>query len=416
MFILYSPPFVLSLQNRKVRIIAITEMKLHIFNPEHDLALASNKANFTPPHAARGLRSDVGFLPALWADDGDAVLVDNAEHAEKSLAKVAARLGRSALEWKRRHIVFVEREELGAFLADERLEAIEPWGWDATLRNSLLRAFNDAHDCNSNRHDSADIPGWLPSLDALDDIRLLSHRRTAAETLRRITGDGIVGEAFECTDIKEVEHLAAKHHRVVLKAPWSSSGRGIRFVDDYLDAHRTGWVKNLLLAQGSVMVEPFYNKVEDFGMEFHANGDGSVSYEGLSVFSTQNGAYTGNVLATESAKEEMLCRYIPKSLLDSVKNQIVSITAEIFKGIRTTNDNETAIGKGCRYSGPFGVDMMIVATDDEKGFLLHPCVEINLRRTMGHVAIALSPTDDDMKRVMRINYNKDNYQLTINSL
>ena len=56
-------------------------MKLHIFNPEHDIALAYNSILFTPPHAGRELRSDLGFIPALWADDGDFVLVDDVEAA-----------------------------------------------------------------------------------------------------------------------------------------------------------------------------------------------------------------------------------------------------------------------------------------------------------------------------------------------
>ena len=54
---------------------------LHIFNPEHDIALASNLTNFTAPHAGRQLRADLGFLPALWADEGDYVLVEDADYA-----------------------------------------------------------------------------------------------------------------------------------------------------------------------------------------------------------------------------------------------------------------------------------------------------------------------------------------------
>ena len=49
-------------------------MKLHIFNPDHDLALAANQKIFTAPHAGRLLRGDLSFIPALWADDGDLVL------------------------------------------------------------------------------------------------------------------------------------------------------------------------------------------------------------------------------------------------------------------------------------------------------------------------------------------------------
>ena len=42
---------------------------------------------------------------------------------------------------------------------------------------------------------------------------------------------------------------------------------------------------------------------------------------------------------------------------------------------------------GGRYTGVMGVDMMLVRTAD--GWALHPCVELNLRRTMGMVALGL---------------------------
>ena len=47
--------------------------------------------------------------------------------------------------------------------------------------------------------------------------------------------------------------------------------------------------------------------------------------------------------------------------------------------------------------------------DSQARFTLHPCVEINLRRTMGHVALALNALmnpdgDDELCRIMRIDY------------
>lgn len=42
-------------------------MILHIFNPEHDVALSYDNKYFTPPHAGRQLRYDLDYLPALWA-------------------------------------------------------------------------------------------------------------------------------------------------------------------------------------------------------------------------------------------------------------------------------------------------------------------------------------------------------------
>ena len=37
------------------------------------------------------------------------------------------------------------------------------------------------------------------------------------------------------------------------------------------------------------------------------------------------------------------------------------------------------------YAGPLGIDMMVVR--HEGSLLVHPCVEMNLRATMGHVAL-----------------------------
>ncbi|MBR1688691.1 MAG: hypothetical protein IJ710_09230 [Prevotella sp.] len=352
--------------------------KLHIFNPEHDLSLASNLANFTPPHAARQLRSDLGFLPAIWADEGDGVLVDDAAYAEKTYKKFVAnaKIGRKQIRW-------VTKQDLHSLHPDR----IEPWGWDATLRNFLIRYGVSKQ--------------LLPTLEQIDELRWLSHRRCAAQLLQSIRlRDGLTGGVSECRSVEEVEQQIAAWGNVVLKAPWSSSGRGLRFVDGRPNSYVYGWLNNLLQRQGSVMVEPYYNKVKDFGMEFHSDGKGQIDYLGLSLFHTANGAYTGNVLATEQNKEDALSRYIPVTYIETVRKEIQQRLAEAFKG---------------KYVGPFGIDMMIVAQDEKQGFVLHPCVEINLRRTMGHVALALSPADDDIRRVMRIviesNYKLKTYKL-----
>ena len=151
--------------------------------------------------------------------------------------------------------------------------------------------------------------------------------------------------------------------------------------------------------QGSVMVEPFYHKVKDFGMEFCVDERG-IHYLGLSLFHTVNGAYVGNILATENTKRQMISRYVSVDLLDKIKQNII---------------DRLQLGT---YRGPFGVDMMIVAPTfnvQRSMFNVHPCVEINLRRTMGHVALALMPQDDEIVRVMRIELT-DHYKLKINKL
>lgn len=342
---------------------------LHIFNPEHDIALASNLANFTAPHAGRQLRTDLGFLPALWAREGDAILVDNVEYAEKSWRRMAGRLSLNRVQR------FVTKNQLAV---QPDIDAIRPWGWDSALKAMLKRCGVEA--------------SLLPSDAHLEHVRELSHRRVAAALLPLLQTEGTVGEAYECTQPSEVEALLARYGQVVMKAPWSSSGRGLRF----LSAERTpfaqqaGWFRHVVERQGSVMVEPYYNKVKDFGMEFCADDDG-IHYLGLSLFHTVNGAYVGNILATEHAKRDTLSRYISIDLLDRIKQNI----------IRSIDLGD--------YRGPFGIDMMVV------GERVHPCVEINLRRTMGHVALSLTPDDDEVRKVMRIKLT-EHYKLSINKL
>ena len=359
-------------------------MTLHIFNPEHDIALAANLSNFTAPHAGRQLRYDLGFIPAIWAKEGDSVLVDNPERAQNSykhfLQSVNRQLGKSSHAGNKQ---FPRWEQTVSTLGTT---SIQPWGWDLALKAQLKRlGASDA---------------LLPADEQIEVIRQLSHRRTSALILPQLQSEGTVGESFECTTADEVDALLLRYDRLVLKAPWSSSGRGIRFIRRDAPVSQTaGWLRNLLAAQGSVMAEPFYDKVKDFGMEFECNTEGVVSYLGLSLFHTSNGAYTGNILASESVKREMISHYIPVDLLDSAIEKICQLMSAILKG---------------RYVGAFGVDMMLVNSKLPNGkCLLHPCVEINLRRTMGHVALALTPTDDDIVRVMQIDFSDNKYHLRI---
>lgn len=355
------------------------DMTLHVFNPEHDIALGANLANFTAPRAGRQLRADLGWLPALWAADGDMVMVGDVASASRQWKRLAGRIAVMkgvGCSTTKKEVIFVSGKEL---VRTKSVTAIDVWGWDRALRAELTRK-------------GVDI-SLLPADDYLERVRQLSHRRTAAHLLPQLRHDGTVGEAFECDTTEEVEEVMNHYGRVVVKAPWSSSGRGVRFIAaSNRQTSFDAWLRNVLVRQGSVLVEPYYNKVMDFGLEFYADGRGSIRYEGLSLFHTANGAYTGNILATEQAKREMLSRYVSLPLLDSICEGIIA-------GLDLAD-----------YCGPFGIDMMAVRADNQ--LLLHPCIEINLRRTMGHVALALSPVQDDVCRVMRINYT-DRYRISV---
>lgn len=374
-------------------------MKLHIFNPEHDLALAANLKQFTAPHAGRQLRSDLAFIPALWAEEGDLVLVDDIDFAKNRARHFGAELNSK--------VEFITKPQLKHLLKTEFLDSVHPWGWNLSLKGELERL---------------GMPEiMLPTDAVLNKVREVSSRQWAALHLQR-------GVEY-VTEKARVKELILQHGKAVVKAPWSSSGRGVKYVSaedfrtsgDYPTFER--WVANMIYHQGGVTVEPLYNKVRDFAMEFEMK-DGKALYRGLSLFDTIKNAYSGNVLCSEDDKVEMMKPLISEAQLAGIRQRIIEVMEPALKDI---------------YSGPFGVDMMI-CTNGEKdefceavlnqegedvnrtGLGVVPCIEINLRRTMGHVAIDLyehlvANSSDEMKtnrtNIMRVEYDGNRYHLRI---
>lgn len=359
-------------------------MKLHIFNPEHDIALAHNDKYFTAPRAGRMLRADCGFIPVLWADEGDYVLVDDVEAAREQIR----RLG---VDERVNFITLADVRNI------DRNIKIEPWGWDSALVFRL-------------RKSGLPEEVRMPDERQLAMIRKLSGRQSSVGVLDglcdKIAGvDGlrVVGRACAVENISELRSMVKDMKKAVLKAPWSSSGRGVRYVERTLGTATENWARHVIDMQGCIMIEPFYEKVMDFGMEFIADEEGT-HYRGLSLFETANGFYTGNMLATEDYKLQLLSNYITKQAVSQLKEAVLqSVTSHIA-------------GK---YHGALGVDMMIVAdgcTSDScycRRYAVHPMVEINLRRTMGHVAIDIASRMNISRGVMRIEYNDLHYHLRI---
>ena len=332
-------------------------MKLHIFNPEHDLALAANQSNYTAPHAGRQLHKDLAFIPALWADENDFVLADDIDDAYDKVRHLGAIYNK---------VEFITPLQLSEVFKNTMLiDSIHPWGWDLALRE-------------------------------------VSGRRWTAEHLQQ--------DVEFVTDEESLRCAIERRGKAVVKAPWSSSGRGVKYVasPSALSESNDGklvapnledtirWAVKVMKQQGGVTVEPFYNKVKDFGMEFEMK-DGKVNYRGLSLFETIKGAYTGNLLATEKEKETVLRNYVNIEHLRNIREVMVEKIEPVLKNL---------------YSGPFGIDMMIYA-DEEGELLVNPCVELNLRRTMGHVALDLGLSEKSSLHLMRVEYDGNRYHLRV---
>ena len=274
-------------------------MTLHIFNPEHDMAMSHQYVTF--PKVASLMYHGLGFLPALWADEGDIVVVDDVAYADKAMNRLISSFDSFGLCDSTFPSLDTIARQKTRFVVDsdvkglKGMSCVSPWGWDVMICRRLETMGIDK--------------SLLPSAQRLEDIRLLAHRDQARRLLEKLTTlPATVGEAYLCTDIAEVDKLIRRYGRIVIKAPWSGSGRGVRFVDT-IDNRTLGWTTNIMRHQGAVMVEPYYPHVLDFGMEFLSMPDGSIVYRGLSVFTASNGAYNGNILSTEDFKKSIITNY-----------------------------------------------------------------------------------------------------------
>lgn len=243
----------------------------------------------------------------------------------------------------------------------------------------------------------------LPSDVEIDAVRELSHRRIAASAAgyvsARMPEDSPLVRSVpeELTEESQLFPFLERYGRAVLKAPWSSSGKGLRWVSrNSVRPGDVGWCRRVIAAQGSVLAECREDAVTDFAMLFRIEG-GHVSAEGLSLFYTENGAYRGNLLASDACILRTLSRHVPEKVFLMVQDVMTAFLTETFAG---------------RYEGYLGVDMFVCREGDR--YLIKPSVEINVRMTMGLLArryydrhFSLLHPGDDGTCVLEVLYDPD---------
>ena len=318
-------------------------MKLHLFNPENDLALGLNCRHYTPPPHAAAIHRAGALLPMWWAEDDDLILAP--ECLREEAGRLAARFG-------------LKGQVCGDVSAFTGLSGTAPWGWSLDARRQFL--------CAGVR------PEILPTDSAIDRMRLLSHRRMSIEIINRL--DGHYPIAIETDNPDRVVELEKSHPGCFIKSPWSGSGRGV-FCARSLDSgalHRRA--EGIIHRQGSVMVEKGLDKVADFAVLFHC-GKHRAEFMGLSLFQTEaRGMYNGNLVA-------------PQGLLWDRFGQF-GLTAELERLIAQLEPILTALISG-DYDGWAGIDMMVYRGADGQLEIM-PCVELNLRMTMGVAAMKIA--------------------------
>ena len=312
-----------------------------------------------PPARIVKMKRDLAVLPVYFARENDIVAVEALphDHFTASLSEV--------LDYQvdYRTLADIEAVEL------PKLTFLHPWGWspsshlalaplksycDETFQSHPVAQWSDVH---------YEIYGKGVVVDVLPRI------------LERLAPYQINFVPKRCTSIEEIEHEAALRS-VVVKAPWSGAGKGVRFMHSELTRFEREWSKGVLKQQGFVTVATLLEKVHDFAMQFYIHPDGKIEYLGISLFFTnEHGAYVGNHVMSQPELYTSL-----KSYLDD------TVASETFDAeFATIRDTYLAILPeliGRNYCVYFGIDMMLIGVAD-RSIRIHPMVEINLRCNMG---------------------------------
>lgn len=310
---------------------------MNLFYPSHDIALAHGVRHFNPPAAALRLQEDLAYLHEIWNQP---------------------------------------------FLKGETSIPL-PWGWDWDTRDFIHRMYG------IKMRD-------LPTDDELAFIRNISSRRSSITCFEKLCERQV---DFSCTipryidsEDKLWEFITEKDAAgipFVLKTPWSSSGRGllVSFTKTnngiLINNSRTLLMKQALGTinkMGSIMGEEWIaGKVQDFAMLFYAS-DKDVRFIGYSLFDNDKSSVgttyrQGYLLSNDKIVEKIS---LPKEYLSSIAKKYEEILSEMLHPL---------FGKHW-HLGYLGVDMLTYKeTMEEEKFTLklHPCIELNLRCTMGVV-------------------------------
>ena len=323
-------------------------MKLYVFNPEHDYALANNDPHFMAPASACQFANDCASFWSFLAD----------ENVEFQLFQPY-------------------QTDSKRFDFNDVIE-IKPWGWNPLVVHQLREAGAPEK--------------LLPTTAQLARWRTLAHRKLTIPAMNFLRNScpniPLPVNPELLTSEQQIADFIARNDNVLLKSPYSGNGRGNLYAHGSYSVTLRRQTLGVIRRQGAILGEPMYNVIQDFAMEFHCQ-NGQTHFAGYSLFQTLHYGYAGNQLLSDAEIEQRLCQWL--SVFD-----LQQIRAQLLKYI------ESEIAPD--YNGYVGVDMFVYQKDN--AFLVNPMVEMNLRMTMGMAAHVMYERylHPDAKGVMQLLY------------
>lgn len=344
---------------------------VHLFEPTAELELGTRGA-FTPKLATRAMIEDLELLPAFAAAPEDIVVLHRAPspHYLNALRDAGVVLP----EW-------IERSRLsdeGQDPLPPRLAELRPWGWAprsrACLGSLVERTMTPPPPPEADAQLHSKI-AWAPVREALVE-QLNEPWLDPPQTLGIVARDRAQVEAA-------LRELGGRgYETVVLKAPFGTSGRGSqRSPSQALDTPTQGWLDRTLATRGSVLIEPWLDRVGDVSLRITVLPSGQPRVDGMGRFLTdRRGQYLGALLGPLTrAWSPEVARWLHDDGRDPKRLSRVADTVAAAVATRAH-----ALG----YHGPIGIDGLIYR-DHEGALHLRPMVEVNVRPNFGHVVHGL---------------------------
>jgi hypothetical protein len=349
---------------------------IHYFNPGHETAVQNASKHYHPPAHVTKMQVDLAFLPAWYASDGDFVFMQTPLPHDFILSCESLNL----------QVNPVIPADFAANREKFQNSKIDLWG----ISPQSIHFFEKI---NEQWELSLAIPQWKEAFLFLGSR--FASQKLLVGLLDRLSGmeQEICPHFF--SNIETIEQqIVQSQDRLLAKSPYSSSGRGLLwFPPGKLAQSERQILRGMLKKQAQVTIEKALDKRLDFSMQFENTTEGETLFAGYSIFHTNaKGAFEKNLLYKQEHLENQITNWIDADLLLQTRIALTGMIQEIYVPF---------------YTGTIGVDMLIYQSAGS--YRLHPCVEINMRKNMGYLAIRLVEKylHPDSHGEFFIEYNRD---------
>jgi hypothetical protein len=329
---------------------------IHYFNPGHETAVLNASRYYQAAANQVRMQQELAFLPAWYAAPDDFVLI------EKELPE-AFQEDIRIFNPMAKPISINELEERKKELYNQ---SIGLWG----ISPQSIYKFEKLTNCYDFHWQ---IPEWK------NEFRQLGSRFASHPILARLLNaipslDKAILPQFFSTMEELKDYVIYRNEKLLAKSPYSSSGRGLVWLPPGPPGKSEKQIiRGMLKRQAQVSVEKALDKQLDFSMHFEIDQARAVHFIGYSIFRTnEKGAYQESRLANQECLEKQVTDLIDTKLLLQVKNELLTMLQKMYAPY---------------YTGAIGMDMLVYQSENQ--CRLNPCLEINMRKSMGYLAIRL---------------------------